>query len=387
MKNRGELIASLVSVALYFLALQFIASIIARYSRDLGIDIASTSIIWSSLFLVSFVLRPMVGYIADRISSYFTMCIGSVFLVGASIAYLTSNSFSELLIGRVVQGIGNAFFISPSIAAVATAAGDYAGIALGMRSTIIAISGIVAPPIAGTIVDSIGYYPVFLIAIALSASASILNGIKYRSRYVRKLDSSISLGWRDAINRVVVVSFIAALASGGVFLTISGLLQSHYRDLGYGASIYGYFYMIFGISSTVSRLLAGSLASKKNPAKIAIVGHTIVALSMAMLSKMYTIPLSYVVAIVYGIGIGLTIPTQQLLVISSVSQYVRNRAIAIYAMGFDLGGFIAPIIFGYYIAANYGYDISYGCIAILPLIAITSLIYVVKKKQYRDQSF
>ncbi len=384
LKVNKELIISLLSVALYFLVFQLIGAVVARYSRDLGIDIAGTSIIWSLLMLTSLIFRPIAGYIADKTSSYLAMAIGGVFILLASINYIYSRNFAELSLARIIQGVSSAFFISPSIAAVATAAGEYAGIALGIRSMLISIGAVVAPPISGFIVDSMGYVYVFLLAISLTMIMILLNipMIRYRAKYYK--DTNImDAGWRAAINKIVILITIVAMFGSMVFMTIYGLLQAHYRDLGYEAKVYGYFLMFFGLSSITSRLIAGNLSMKKNPLIIALTGHTIVAISMILLKTMYTIPESYIVAVIYGFGIGLTIPTQQLVTLTSVPEYARNRAIAIYAMGFDLGGFIGPLIYGY-IASLYGYEASYQYMVLSPIAAILVLTLMAVKALYKS---
>ena len=378
MKTSRRLLVSLISTGVYFLAIQLVRSILARYSRDLGIDVASTGFIWSLVYLVAFFMRPVAGYIADRTSSYLAMSLGSLFMVAASVTYLFSTGFKDLVIGRILHGIGSAYFISPSIAAVATAAGEKAGMALGVRSMLISLTSIAAPPAAGFIVDSVGYALVFIVAAALAAFVALFNAIEARRSRVGITASRHRAGWREALNKLVVMIAIVALFNGILFLTVSGILQAHYRDLGYEAKLYGYFLMFFGISSIFSRYMAGKLSTNRNPAIIALVGHIITATSVIMLRTMYLVPLSYIVALVYGFGIGLTIPTQQLIVSYAVPQEVRNRAISIYAMGFDLGGFIGPMVFGY-IASVQGYEFSYQYLVISPVIAAVLMAYVALK--------
>ena len=381
--NRG-LIVGLASTIVYFLATSLIMSVLARYSRDLGIDVASTSFIWSLVYLVAFFMRPVAGYIADRTSSYLAMSLGSFFVTAASVTYLFSRGFTVLVMGRVLHGVGAGYFISPSIAAVATAAGEKAGMALGVRSMLISLTSIAAPPIAGFIVDSMGYALVFILAAGLSAVTALLNGAEaFRSRAeVRRRSGA---GWREALNKLVVMVMAAAIFNGTLFLTLSGILQAHYRDLGYEAKTYGYFLMFFGISSIFSRFIAGKLSTSRSPATIALVGHVITATSVLMLSNWYLVPLSYVVALVYGFGIGLTVPTQQLIVTHAVPEEVRNRAMSFYAMGFDLGGFIGPMIFGY-IASIQGYVMSYKYLLISPIGAAVLMACITLKMAGRGPS-
>jgi len=300
-------------------------------------------------------------------------------MMAASITYSTSSSFQELLIGRVLQGAGAAYFISPSIAAVATAASEKAGTALGVRSMLISLASIVAPPIAGVVVDSVGYLPVFAIAASLTGVLAVLNVFEAkRSITARRAGGIPGAGWREALNKIVIMMMLAALFNGVLFLSLSGVLQAHYRDLGYEAKTYGYYLMFFGLSSTVSRYIAGKLSTQKNPAAIALVGHATAVLAVYMLKEMYLAPSSYIVALVYGFGMGLTVPTQQLIVTSSVPEEVRNRAISIYAMGYDLGGFIGPMVYGY-IASAYGYNASYQYMVLIPLAALMLMTYLTLK--------
>jgi len=380
-RQNRRLIVGLVSTTLYFLAAQLVMSILARYSRDLGISIANTSLIWATVFLVSFILRPVAGYVADKTSSYLTMALGGLFMVISSVIYLQSKVFSDLLIGRILQGIAAACFISPSIAAVAMAAGESAGMALGIRSMLISIASIISPLIAGFIADSIGYSLVFIIAILLAIILTILNVFEVKQRYIPpKSTESFRSSWHKALNKTTLIMMIVALFCGMFFSSVSGILQAHYRDLGYEAKTYSYFLMFFGIGSAISRYIAGKLSMQKNPALIAIMGHIIVTSAIFMLRNMYLAPSSYIVAIIYGFGIGLTVPTQQLIVLSSVPKDVKNTAISIYIMGFDFGGFIGPTIYGY-IASIYGYVTSYQYIVLAPITALILLIYLITKRK------
>ena len=381
-----ELTVGLVATGMYFLAMQLVMSVIARYSRDLGISLASTSFMWSLLYLVSFALRPLAGYVADKTSSYLAMAVGSSFMVASTLTYLLSSNLQELLVGRVLQGIAAAYFISPSIAAVATAAGERAGVALGVRSMLISLTSIIAPPIAGYLVDTVGYAVVFTASASLATALTLLNVVEARRKYGLRSKSELGgTGWRKALNKVVVIVTATALFSGVVFTSVSGVLQVHYKDIGYGATIYGYYMMFFGLSSTVSRYLAGKLSLRKNPATIALVGYAVTALAIYMLKDMYLTPLNYVVALIYGFGIGLTIPTQQLIVTSSVPEGVRNMAVSIYAMGFDLGGFVGPMIYGY-VASVHGYSTSYQYMTLAPLTALALMTYLTLKGSLKEPS-
>ena len=366
----------LASTAAYFFVLQLIATVLARYSRDLGIDIMGTALMWSVISVIALVLRPLAGYFADKTSSFMAMALGGVFVMISSLAYMGASGLSDLVIGRIIQGVGSAFFISQSMVAVAVAADGYAGMALGIRSMLVALSGLIAPPIAGFIADALGYDPIFIISASIAVIIILLNGwiTKSSIRIVKRPGEKG--GWREAINPVVIILMGAIASIGVTFMALTGLLQAHYRDLGYEAKIYGYFMMFYGISSILSRYIAGKASLKQDPIKIAMFGYVISVIAMFLLGFFYLAPLSYILAILYGFGTGFIIPVQQLIAVSSVPDTAKNRAMAIYAMGWDVGGFLGPLTYGY-LASLYGYEFIYPWLA-LPLLIALGLLVILK---------
>lgn len=357
----------LASVGIYFLTVQLVGSILARYSRDLGVGLVGTGLLWSSAFLISFVLRPVAGHLADRTGSYLMMILGGALALVSSLIYLVFGTPSGLLVGRLVQGAGNAFFISPSIVAVASA--GPARMALGLRAMVISMASIVAPLIAGFVVDSLGYKPVFFLAVLLSFAVilTVVPEVKNREEVREKG------GWREALTRTVLVLAAVASMTGMTFIGVQGLIQVHYRDLGYPATVYGMFLMFMGVSNTISRYISGRISRGCVPT--AISGFLLTTAGVALLYILYPAPACYLPALVIGFGIGLTVPVVQLMVVSSVPEYVSNRAASVYAMGFDLGGFLGPALYGY-AAEVLGYAPSYVLMAIPSVGAVVLLLLV-----------
>jgi MFS family permease len=376
MEDRRGLWIALASVAMFFTALYMASSIVARYSRDLGVGVEATSVMWSLLYAASMASRPFSGYVGDALGSYTAMSLGGAFLALSSAAFLAARGFGGLALGRLLQGLGAGFFIAPSMAAVASAAGERAGLALGYRSMMIALASLAAPPLAGLMADTLGYPSVFAAALLISAAIVALDApMARRSRGRRKPER-----WRDAVNAAVLIATVTGFLIGVVSLTLMGLLQAHYRDLGYPARTYGYFLMVSGLSGLASRYLAGRLLLKYNPALVAAAGQGILALSMAILHTHYTVPGAYAAAALYGFGFGLIPPSAQLITINSVPEEVRNTALSIFTMGFDAGGIAGPLTLGY-IAATQGYPAAYGLLALLPLTGIPLLAPLLSKPE------
>ena len=159
------------------------------------------------------------------------------------------------------------------------------------------------------------------------------------------------------------------------FQSLIGLLQAHYRDLGCEAKYFSYFMMSYGLSSSAFRYLSGIVTSRRDPLKVASIGYLISTVALISLGFEYEIPGSLLVAFLYGIGLGLVIPSQQLVVISSVPEGLRNRAMSLYAMGFDLGGFLGPLAYGW-LASSFGYQYAYEYLGVPLFIALLLVVYL-----------
>ncbi|MEB2835942.1 MAG: MFS transporter [Desulfurococcales archaeon] len=359
-----ELAAGLASVALFFTAMNLSGAVLARYSRDLGVSLEATSLMWSLSSLASLVTRPFTGYLADRVGSWLVMGAGGALMAAASGAYMASRGLGGLSAGRILQGLASGFFIAPSMVAVASAAGERAGLALGYRSMMISLASLVAPPVAGYVADSLGYTWAFALALLVALAIPPLC-LPHARRAPRGRGPS-GYGWGDALNWRVALTTATAAVMGAIFMSLTGLLQAHYRDLGYPASTYGVLMMLAGLSGLASRYLSGRLTLRVNPAITAVGGEAVVAASLLLFSRHYRVPAAYLAALLYGFGYGLVPPSTQLLTLESVPGGVANTALSIYAMGFDAGAFLGPIAYGA-LAARHGYQAAYAGMGLLAL--------------------
>lgn len=379
---RGVTITLLiVATAFYFISATSISTIIARYSRDLGISVERTSVLWSTTFLIALILRLWAGYVADRVGFFKVLIIGLTSLIASLIIYsLPSVNYSLLLIGRTIQGVSRAFFISPSITATAVLADNWAGVVLGIRSAVISLSNAITPPLAGMAADNMGYRAVFTVSLVMAFTSLFFLLLVRRGLTAPQAEimSEGSVSWSKIITGEALLITTSNSMLGVSFMSISGIVQMHYRDLGISARSYGLLFMSIALPSLLTRLISGKLVNRITPEIISVSGFTLLLLGTTLFTKYYLIPYAYIPATIYGLGVGLIVPANQYRMITIAPKGGENRAVAMLNMGFDAGSFIGPVIFGY-IASVRGYVESYRYLVIPPSIAILNYALMLTK--------
>ncbi|HIQ13217.1 MAG TPA: hypothetical protein EYH44_02375 [Thermoprotei archaeon] len=80
----------------------------------------------------------------------------------------------------------------------------------------------------------------------------------------------------------------------------------------------------------------------------------------------------------YGGGIGFTVPSGQYILLSSVPEGMRNTASSVYASGFDIGGSVLVVLLSY-IAQVYGFSTSYLYMTLALLLSM-AILYISLKR-------
>ncbi|WP_297500667.1 MFS transporter, partial [Thermococcus sp.] len=165
--------------------------------------------------------------------------------------------------------------------------------------------------------------------------------------------------------RVTFVS--AALTLFMVSMSYSGVttyLPALYKVLGLGQSLFGYYMMVVGLFSFVTRVFGGRLADRRGPIPVITLGLLLLLGGYLLLSGFTLPPLSYLSAVLIGTGFGLTVPAMQLMALGNLPPRIRTMGSGIYTMFFDLGTLTGQLFLGY-VAQLRGYA---GVFPVIPLI-------------------
>ena len=114
-------------------------------------------------------LLPLLGKLADRYGRKRLFLFGFALFGAASLCAAFVTSLSALIALRVVQAVGGALLSGTALALIARNSGTRRGESLGKLSVVYAISGLIGPPLGGTLVQAFGWPAVFILNVPLSA--------------------------------------------------------------------------------------------------------------------------------------------------------------------------------------------------------------------------
>lgn len=181
--------------------------------QDFNISVTTGQWLTSGYSLAMGIMMPLTAFLINRFPTrklYLTAIIG--FIVGLVLSVIAPN-FPILMCGRVLQACGNGILTSMAQVIILTIYPDEKkGTAMGWYGLSVGAAPVIAPTLAGLLVDSMGWQMIFYIAIAIM----IISLVFAICVFDNVLDT--------AQKKFDVLSFIvSAFAFGGITLGIGNL--------------------------------------------------------------------------------------------------------------------------------------------------------------------
>ncbi|ORY73339.1 major facilitator superfamily protein [Neocallimastix californiae] len=136
--------------------------------KDLKISVNVGQWLTSGFILFLAVMTPFTAYLITRFKTkplYFVSVI--MFILGLAICAI-SNNFYLMMFGRIIQGVGNGLLSSMGQVIILTIfPKEKIGTMMGWYGLSFGVAPIIAPTVAGLLVDSVGWRMIFVIAIAI----------------------------------------------------------------------------------------------------------------------------------------------------------------------------------------------------------------------------
>ena len=313
--------------------------------------------LFASMF-PSFVFSFIGGVVSDRYNRYRVLLatqIASMLQAVFLTLLVLSKHYTvwEILALSSILGVINAFDVPARQSLVNEMVDDkkYLPNALALNSSMVNLSRLIGPAIAGLILEKFGYLFCFgsnaLSFVAVIASILMMRLPSLQKTHDEKnILQDIKDGWNYLKQTKSIRFIIIMLALVSLFvLPFSTLIPVYAKDIFKGsASTFGIIDSMIGLGAFGGAIFLASLKSGKNLRKILAVNTILFGAGLVLFSYMHFYPAALFCAMLAGFGMMSQITISNTIIQTTVSQNMRGRMISFYAMAFfgmqPLGGLI-----------------------------------------------
>jgi MFS family permease len=336
--------------------------------------------LFASLF-PSFLFSLIGGVVSDRYNRYrvlLTTQVASLIqaLLLAVLILLKHYAVWEILSLSVVLGIINAFDVPARQSLVYEMVDDKDDLpnALALNSSMVNLSRIIGPAIAGIVLESVGDGACFLLN-ALSFVAVIVSLLMMKlPGYIAKVHKKNVFGELEEgmayIKRTPSIAFVLIMLAliSLLVLPYSTLIPYFARDVFKGtARTFGVIDSFIGLGAFSGAIFLASLKPGTDLRKILFINTLVFGAGLILFSHEHTYVLALIFVTIAGFGMMSQITVSNTLIQTTVAPKMRGRVISYYAMAFfgmqPLGGLIVGAISRWIGAADT--LMGQGCAALL----------------------
>jgi MFS family permease len=334
-----------------------------------------TGILIGIFFFAALVLRPFVGRALSKTPEKKFMMIGALLYTLTSVAYILAPPFLPFLIVRVFQGIGFAFFHTASYTLVANITPEaHRGQGLSVFYMATTISSALAPPLGIFLINQFSFTLLFLFCLGISLWVLFITN-RFGKRQITALprssvEDSVFLS-RKALSPSIINSFA---------LFIWGALTAFFPiySIRCGVTNPGLFFAAIAVILILVRSLGGNILDLHSKERIILPCLFTYIISMVILAFSKTLPMFFVVAVIWGIGSAFLSPT--------VTAYTLDRAgsspgpvMGTFTAISDLGYSLGPMVMGVILQLT-SYPTMFLCLAFTGFINLNYFYFLVRKK-------
>lgn len=306
----------------------------------------------------SFLFSFIAGVVVDRYNKYklllltqFVSMIQAVLLTG--LIFFKHYSVWEILALSVFLGIINAFDVPARQSLVYEMVSDKKDLpnALALNSSMVNLSRLIGPAIAGIVIESLGDDVCFglnaLSFVAVIVSLFLMKLPKYipvprTKNILGELKDGLSY-----IRRTPDIAFILGMLAliSLLVLPFSTLIPVYAKDIFHGtASTFGIIDSVIGLGAFSGAIFLASLKRGTDLRKILAVNTFVFGAGLVLFSHASYYPLALLFAAISAFGMMSQITISNTLIQTTVDPVMRGRVISVYAMAFfgmqPLGGLI-----------------------------------------------
>ena len=333
----------------------------AYIRADYGVGYAELGIAISAFNVVSAVLQTPAGFLVDRIGAPYVLVAGLIVGAGGVTLAASVPSYWALVAGFAIAGLANTVYHPADYAILShRITGKRVGQAFSIHSCCGMLGSAAAPAAMLFLADRWGWRAGLLAAAVLAvAAASLLMAqtqslVDDRPRAIEPRATAARAGgnsdWRLLFSRPILrnlLFFVLLAISGGGMTSFSVVALG---DL-YGTPLTVANLALSGflLMNAAGILLGGVIADRTiHHNRVAVLGFAGSALVVLAIGLYGFGPLALIAAMAFG-GLlnGIIVPSRDMMVRAVTPEGAFGKVFGFVSTGFNLGGIVAPLIFGF----------------------------------------
>jgi MFS transporter, FSR family, fosmidomycin resistance protein len=350
----------------------------------LGVSFLDLGLALTTFNVVTGLTQAPMGFVVDRIGPRPVLIAG---LLLGGLAFLSLGfvgSYPWLLVAAVLAGLGNCVYHPADYAMLGESISEHRiGRAFSWHTFAGFLGGAVAPPILLTLSLYGGFQATFafvgFVGLATAAALFLMpspQASPHRVRFGRPAAGAADIGIGSILTPTVLglTAFFAlmALSNSAIYsFSVVALIATH----GVSFAVANAALTAYLAGSAVGVLAGGALADKtRRHGDLAAAGFGISALIMLLVA---TLTLS-VPALVLAMGLsgaifGMMQPARDMLVRRAAPPGAAGRVFGIVTSGFNIGGIIGPLLFGWMMDQGSPRSVLMGAVVFMALTALYGL--------------
>ena len=349
---------------------------------ELGASKALLGGIEGSAELVSYAFRLVSGSLSDKLRRR------KIFiLLGYGLSTISKPFFSvsfnwiDVLIVRIIDRIGKGVRTAPRDALISDSVTEStSGKAFGIHRTLDQTGAIAGPIAAYALLQFFDVRDIFILSLIPGIIAIIILVFFVKEVIGKGTTVGMQKNFLYLLKQnrpFTILLLLTGIFGLGAYNYSFILLNS--SDLGVIESSIPLVYATINITHTAVSIPSGIIADRIGKEKVLILGYGILLISsflMLILSGNFLY--AFVIALIYGIYVGITETVQRAVLPKYVDSNLRGTAYGLYSLVIGVGFFIGNILFGYLWDA-YGLDVSISFSSIFVASAMIGMTVFIKK--------
>ncbi|HDR2336626.1 multidrug efflux MFS transporter [Enterobacter roggenkampii] len=376
------------------LAISQVLPFLPLYVSQLGVTSHEALSMWSGLtfsvtFLVSAIVSPMWGSLADRKGRKLMLLRASLGMAIAILLQAFATNVWQLFFMRAVMGLTSGYIPNAMALVASQVPRERSGWALSTLSTA-QISGVIGGPLlGGFLADHVGLRAVFIITAVLLVVSFLVTlflikegGRPVISKSERLSGKAVfaSLPYPGLMISLFVTTMVIQLCNGSVGPILALFIKSMEPESTNIAFLSGMIAAVPGVSALISAPRLGKLGDRIGTARI-LMATLIFAVVLFFAMSFVTSPLQLgVLRFLLGFADGAMLPAVQTLLVKYSSDQVTGRIFGYNQSFMYLGNVAGPLI-GASVSAMAGFRWVFAATAIVVLINIIQLAIALRRRR------